>query len=98
MDLQAFKDSTAKDTPPEGLGMPLLALWWDARGDWARAHACAQQVEAEADGQWVHAYLHRKEGDSSNARYWYRRCGRTPAIGPLSEEWEAIAQALLHKS
>ena len=53
----------------------LLALWWDARGDWKRAHEIAQDV-SDADGAWVHAYLHRKEGDLGNAAYWYRRAGR----------------------
>jgi hypothetical protein len=95
MDLQALRDSTKAAAPPKELSLPLQALWWDAKGEWDRAHECAQQVEDETDGQWVHAYLHRKEGDLSNARYWYRRCGKAPASGALAEEWEAIARTLL---
>lgn len=72
---------------------PLLAaLWWDARGDWARAHEVAQGIET-ADGAWVHAYLHRKEGDLANADYWYRRAGRQRPAVTLDAEWEALARA-----
>lgn len=79
--------------PPAGLSAPLAALWWDARGDWDKAHACVQD-ENGPDAAWVHAYLHRKEGDLGNAGYWYRRAGRPVAQGPLGAEWEAIARAL----
>ena len=67
----------------------LLALWWDARGDWQKAHEIAQDVSG-ADGAWVHAYLHRKEGDVGNAAYWYRQARRETAKGDLREEWEEI--------
>lgn len=74
---------------------PLVrALWHDATGDWEAAHQVAQDVET-ADGAWVHAYLHRKEGDDGNAGYWYRRAGKPVARGPLEDEWRAIAAALL---
>jgi hypothetical protein len=72
----------------------LVALWHDARGDWDAAHRVAQDVDDE-DGAWVHAYLHRKEGDDGNAAYWYRRAGRSPARGTLHEEWVTIVEALL---
>ena len=72
----------------------LLALWWDAKGDWERAHEVAQDVD-EADGAWVHAYLHRKEGDLGNAAYWYRRAGRAVASGDLRVEWEGIVGEML---
>jgi hypothetical protein len=72
----------------------LLALWWDAKGDWERAHEIAQDVEG-ADGAWVHAYLHRKEGDLGNAAYWYRRAGRAAGGGDLRVEWEGIVGELL---
>ncbi|HEY8549191.1 MAG TPA: hypothetical protein VIL35_04475 [Vicinamibacterales bacterium] len=72
----------------------IRALWHDAAGDWSQAHALAQQVET-ADGAWVHAYLHRKEGDLANAQYWYRRAGRSPATGDLWAEWREIAASLL---
>ena len=74
---------------------PLLrALWHDATGDWEDAHTLAQDVESP-DGAWVHAYLHRKEGDVSNAAYWYRRAGKPVVSVPLDAEWDAIAAALL---
>lgn len=83
-------------TEPTNLDAALAALWWDARGDWDRAHAAAQAA-ASRDGDWVHAYLHRKEGDLGNAGYWYARAGRRPPIAgvTLETEWAAIAAALL---
>ena len=77
MDLEAFRESLARDQPPAGLDFALAGLWWDAKGDWTKAHESAQQDEGPR-GAWVHAYLHRKEGDASNAAYWYRRADRTP--------------------
>ena len=74
----------------------LRALWWDARGDWKRAHEVAQEIETE-DGAWVHAYLHRREGDAVNAGYWYRRAGRPEATGDLRAEWERMVQELLRR-
>ena len=94
MDLLAFKSSLAAAAPPSGLSMALQGLWWDAKGDWAKAHEAAQADEGR-NGAWVHAYLHRKEGDERNAGHWYRRAGRSPAKGPLEEEWRAIATGLL---
>lgn len=94
MDLKSFKASTEKATPHEELSDGLKALWWDAKGDWHKAHAHAQAQEDE-HGAWVHAYLHRKEGDLSNAGYWYRQAGKPKATGPLDDEWAAIARALL---
>lgn len=79
---------------PEGLPPAVQALWHDARGDWATAHACAQEDPGRA-GAWVHAYLHRKEGDVSNAAYWYQRANRPAAGGPAADEWAVIARALL---
>lgn len=75
----------------------LLALWWDARGDWQKAHEIAQEVPG-ADGAWVHAYLHRKEGDVGNAAYWYRRAGLEVETGDLQEEWERIVAEMLARS
>ena len=75
---------------------PLRALWLDAQGDWDGAHKCVDDA-SDPDGMWVHAYLHRKEGDQWNAGYWYRRAGRTPYEGPLEAEWREIAAALLEK-
>lgn len=73
----------------------LLALWHDRRGDWEAAHQVAQDIP-DPVGAWIHAYLHRKEGDLANAGYWYRRASRPQARGPLDEEWTAIATELLN--
>jgi hypothetical protein len=94
MDIKAFRASTDEARPPAGLSDALQALWWDAKCDWPKAHEHAQ-AQDDKEGAWVHAYLHRKEGDLSNAGYWYRRAGKKrPAIS-LDAEWEAIAAALL---
>jgi hypothetical protein len=94
MTLDDFKTSLNRDTPPAGLPPLLLALWHDANGNWEAAHGVAQNVEDE-DGAWVHAYLHRKGGDASNAGYWYRRAGRPHSRAALNAEWNEIASALL---
>jgi hypothetical protein len=94
MDLAAFRASLDAPAPPPGLGLALQALWHDGKGDWDGAHEFAQRDEGGA-GNWVHAYLHRKEGDLGNAGYWYRRAGKPIAQGPLDEEWAAIVSALL---
>jgi hypothetical protein len=91
--ISAFEASLGEAAPPPGLPPSLEALWWDAKGDWAKAHHCAQSDESAA-GAWVHAYLHRKEGDLSNAGYWYRRAAKPVAEGPLAAEWRAILRAL----
>ena len=93
MDTNAFKASLNQETPPD-LPTPLKALWHDAKGDWGTAHDLLQGHD-EGAGAWVHAYLHRKEGDASNAAYWYRRAGKPVATVTLAEEWAAIATALL---
>jgi len=81
-------------TSADELSAELAALWHDARGDWAAAHRVAQDIDDER-GAWIHAYLHRKEGDLGNAAYWYRRAGKPVASGALDVEWDAIAAALL---
>ena len=94
MTLDAFMDTLQLDSPPADLPPALVALWHDARGDWHRAHEVAQDVD-DSSGSWVHAYLHRKEGDEGNAHYWYRRARVTPADGSLDDEWRAIVETLL---
>jgi hypothetical protein len=96
IDFTAFKTSVAADRPPDGLDGALGALWHAAKGGWSQAHELAQAQE-DQDGAWVHAYLHRVEGDESNAGYWYRRAGKPHCRTPLAEEWEQIARALLAK-
>lgn len=94
MTLVEFRESLAAPVPPAGIGTALQALWHDARGDFASAHELAQSDEG-GDGDWVHAYLHRKEGDTNNAAYWYRRAKRAVPVEPLASEWERIARVLL---
>ncbi len=94
MDLATLRSSLRDSTPPAAISLPLQALWWDAKGDWAKAHECAQ-AEPGPTGAAVHAYLHRKEPDLANARYWYNRAGRAPAEGSLEQEWESLATELL---
>lgn len=94
MTIDQLRATLTDPAPPAGLPAAVVALWHDARGDWDAAHRVAQDID-DADGAWVHAYLHRKEGDLSNAGYWYRRAGRTPVSGPLDGEWAAIVSALL---
>jgi hypothetical protein len=94
LDLQTFKAAIADNAKPSGLSPLLEALWADARGDWGEAHRIAQEIE-DANGAWVHAYLHRKEGDPSNAGYWYARAGKEFCRVSLGEEWEQIAIAML---
>jgi hypothetical protein len=97
MDFETYQATLTEDAPPEGLSLAAQALWWEAKGDWHQAHQCAQK-QADTEGAWAHAYLHRVEGDLSNAGGWYRRAGRTPSQGPLKEEWETIARELLRSS
>ncbi len=94
MSVDEFRNAPA--APPE-LSGALQALWHDAHGDWDAAHQCAQ-ADGSAAGAWVHAYLHRKEGDDGNAGYWYRRAGRPAGTGAAEAEWSAIAAALLASS
>src|SRR6266851_724611 len=94
MDSQAFKRSISAAAPPAGLSLALQALWWAEKGDWQKAHECAQAQE-DAAGAWVHAHLHREEGDLANAGYWYRRAGKPVASEAPAVERDAIARALL---
>jgi len=93
MTLDNFRQSLTATNPPAGLTQAQAGLWWDAKGNWTKAHESAQQDEGP-DGSWVHAFLHRKEGDHSNAAYWYSRAGKPVCRGPLDAEWMAIAEAL----
>jgi hypothetical protein len=94
MTLDEFRQSLTETEPPTGLSLALPGLWWDSKGDWTRAHESAQQDEG-AEGSWVHAYLHRKEGDQGNAAYWYSRAGKPVCREPLDAEWLSIVRALL---
>jgi len=96
MTLAEFRNTLSSGSPPPQLPLTLVALWHDAKGDWDRAHKVAQDVD-DNDGAWVHAYLHRKEGDPGNAAYWYRRAGKPVSRLSLEAEWEQIAGALLQR-
>ncbi len=94
MDVARFKLSLSQHAPPEGLEPALDGLWWAAKGDWDRAHKIVQDEESK-DAAWVHAYLHRVEGDPANARYWYRQAGRSAHSSALDKEWSEIVATLL---
>lgn len=96
MTLDGFHSSLTGNKPPPGLNLALAALWWAAKGDWKREHESAQQDEG-IEGSWVHAYLHRKEGDHSNAAYWYRRAGKPFCGEPLDAEWLGIVKSLFRE-
>jgi hypothetical protein len=91
---EAFRASLKDAAPPAGVSPALAALWHEAKGEWAAAHRLAQD-EDDADGAWVHAYLHRVEGDLANAGYWYRRAGKPISEQPLGDEWTTIVKTLL---
>jgi hypothetical protein len=92
--LAEFIESTNQPQPPEALTAVLLALWHDKRGDWEAAHQTAQDIDSP-DGAWIHAYLHRKEGDLANAGYWYRRAKKPESRESLDAEWASIVTDLL---
>ena len=94
MTFDDFYNSLAASQPPATLTAALSGLWWDAKGDWKQAHERAQEDEGP-EASWVHAYLHRKEGDQENADYWYRRAGRPVCREPLDAEWRRIVSDLV---
>jgi len=94
MTLVEFKHTLVGAKPPAALSPALVALWWAAKDDWDKAHALVMD-ESGKDCAWVHAHLHRVEGDLGNAGYWYRQAGRPVATGPLNSEWAAIVTEML---
>ena len=97
MDLESFRASLADPVPPSGVNPLVEALWHAAKGNWDDAHRIAQS-DGSAEGAWVHAYLHRVEGDESNAGYWYRRAGKPHCRDGLETEWAEISVTLLHSA
>jgi hypothetical protein len=93
MTADEMRATLVHDEPPSELAPPLTALWWDAKGDWARAHSLVDELET-ADAMAVHAYLHRKEGEDWNADYWYKRAGKQFRRATLNEEWTALVEGL----
>ena len=96
MPVDEFKLSLSDSNPPESLNQYLVALWHDGKGAWDSSHDIAQDIE-DPNGSWIHAYLHRKEGDEWNAGYWYRRAERPFFKGSLDEEWEQLVTEFLKK-
>lgn len=94
MTIDAFTSSLSDSRPPQNTPELLQAMWYDAKNDWEKAHNIAQDIQSQ-DGWWIHAYLHRKEGDHGNAAYWYRRAGKPVPRVTLAEEWNEITGALL---
>jgi hypothetical protein len=97
MTVDELKSTLTNANPPRGLAPPLVALWWAAKGDWDKAHGIVMKEESR-EAAWVHAYLHRVEGDLDNAGYWYRKARRPAASEPLPEEWDAIAADLINQA
>jgi len=94
MTVDDFRKLLTSGEPPAQLSPALVGLWWDGKGDWKRAHESDQRDEGP-EGSWVHAYLHRKEGDQGNAAYWYGRAGTPVSREPLDAEWISIVRGLL---
>ena len=94
MTLEQFRATLAQKAAPQEVSPALRAMWEDAKGNWNEAHSIAQEIEDQT-GWWIHAYLHRKEGDLGNAAYWYRRAGQPTAHDTLDEEWDRIVLSLL---
>lgn len=94
MTLENFKHSIEKATAPAGISVYLLAMWYDAKNDWHKAHSLVDSLD-DATACRVHAYLHRKEPDLANAGYWYRRAGNSMPVISLAQEWENIVLLLL---
>jgi len=97
MTFDAFRDSLSAAAPPADVGPPLQALWWAGKGDWNQAHKVCQAHEHSDDVNWVHAYLHRQEGDLRNAAGWYKRAGKGVPTGELQEEWNGLAAEFLNR-
>ena len=93
MTIETFKASLNAEAPPD-LSQALRALWYEGKGDWHGAHNLLQD-DNSSEGAWVHAYLHRKEGDAANAAYWYTRAGKSPVRSRLHEEWLEVLESLL---
>jgi len=96
MNFELFTHSLLNNHPPKGLSKHLEALWYDAKDDWEKAHTIIQNIDDGA-AAWIHAYLHRKEGDIWNADYWYSRAGKSRPSVHLEKEWEAIAKELMSR-
>ena len=95
MDIFTFRASLSTATPPPDISVYLLSLWHDAKGNWDNAHDAIQHIDTR-NASWVHAYLHRKEGDIFNADYWYSKAGKKRPSSSLDDEWNELAEAFLN--
>ena len=95
MQLNEFLDSTKKEVTPDGLSESLQTMWYARKGDWDKAHNIAQSISSEL-GSWIHAYLHRVEGDLSNADYWYKRAGKPQFQGSTEAEADEIINSIFN--
>ena len=93
MTIDEFKQKLSKEQPDVTWSRPLQAMWFDKKGFWDQAHELIQDDEA-GEGAWVHAYLHRVEGDESNAAYWYNRAAEPICTTSLNAEWQALYDEL----
>ncbi|WP_420602052.1 hypothetical protein [Flagellimonas sp.] len=92
---KTFQETLSDSSPPNDWSLALQALWWDAKGDWNASHDIAQELHTQM-GSWIHAYLHRKEGDDWNAGYWYRQAGRSFPKLTLEEELKQLVQFIIN--
>jgi len=97
MNYDEFIGSLSSDQPPQKIPSVLKALWYDGKNDWEGSHNIAQDID-DKNGSWVHAYLHRKEGDISNAHYWYSRAGKSEPRMTLKEEWESLVRNFIEQA
>jgi hypothetical protein len=97
MTYDEFISSLSSNEPPEQISEVLRALWYDGKNDWNGSHNIAQEID-DKNGSWVHAYLHRKEGDLFNARYWYSRAGKTEPAMSLREEWQTLVRHFIERA
>ncbi|MDB5229454.1 MAG: hypothetical protein JWN76_259 [Chitinophagaceae bacterium] len=96
MDLTTFKQSLSGGKPPENISAYLQSLWYDGKGDWKKSHEVIQDI-AGNNAAWIHAYLHRKEGDIWNADFWYNKAGKKRPDMTLEKEWEELVNAMLNE-
>lgn len=94
MNFDTFKQSLTANTPPADSNIYLQSLWYDAKGDWDKAHTLIQDL-TDKTAAWIHAFLHRREGDVFNANYWYTKAGKRMPGYALEQEWEELAKAML---
>ncbi|HET7119401.1 MAG TPA: hypothetical protein VFI29_23095 [Hanamia sp.] len=94
MTVISFKESLSENKPPQNISLYLKALWYEGKGEWKKAHELIQDVD-DSKAAWIHAFLHRKEGDVSNADYWYHRAGKKRPTISLEKEWDEIVMAFI---